>query len=77
MSKAAKSIHPIYPHVLTIFVAIAFFIFGLYCLSADGKFRKLLFMKPVFFIIAGIYLLRGIGELIFDMDWKKQINFWK
>ena len=24
-------------------------------------------MKPFIFLIAGIYLMRGIGELIFDM----------
>ena len=52
-------------------MAIFFFIFGLYGLSADGKFRKLPFMKPVIFLIAGIYLVRGIGELIFDMDMQK------
>ena len=54
------------PYLLTIFVALVFFIFGLYGLSADNKFRKLPFLKPVIFIIAGIYILRGLGELIFD-----------
>ena len=54
------------PYLLTIFVAIVFFIFGLYGLSADNKFRKLPFLKPVIFLIAGIYLLRGLGELIAD-----------
>jgi hypothetical protein len=55
-----------FPYLLTIFVAIVFFIFGLYGLSADNKFRKLPFLKPVIFLIAGIYLLRGLGELIAD-----------
>ena len=68
MALAAQNIHPIYPYFITVVVAIFFFIFGLYGLSADGKFRKLPFMKPVIFLIAGIYLLRGIGELIFDME---------
>lgn len=54
------------PYLLTIFVAIVFFIFGLYGLSADNKFRKLPFLKPIIFIIASIYILRGLGELIFD-----------
>ena len=54
------------PYLLTIFVAIAFFIFGLYGLSADNKFRKLPFLKPIIFLIAGIYLLRGLRELISD-----------
>jgi hypothetical protein len=57
-------IHSSLPYVLTIFVAIAFFIFGLYGLSADNKFRRLPFLKPVIFIIAGIYLLRGFGGII-------------
>ena len=52
--------------LLTIFVSIIFFIFGLYGLSADNKFRKLPFLKPVIFLIAAIYLLRGLGELTVD-----------
>ena len=36
-------IHFSLPYLLTIFVAIIFFIFGLYGLSADNKFRKLPF----------------------------------
>ncbi len=47
-------------------VAIVFFIFGLYGLSADNKYRKLPFLKVGIFVIAAIYLLRGIGELIFE-----------
>jgi hypothetical protein len=54
------------PYLLTIFVTIVFFIFGLYGLSADNKFRKLPFLKPAIFLIAGIYLFRGLGELIID-----------
>lgn len=66
-------IHSSLPYLLTFFVAIVFFIFGLYGLSADNKFRRLPFLKPVIFVIAGIYLLRGIGELIFDLE-KQQAN---
>ncbi len=54
------------PYLLTIFVAVVFLIFGLYGLFAENKFRKLPFLKPVIFIIASIYILRGLGELIFD-----------
>lgn len=54
------------PYLLTIFVGIIFFIFGLYGLSADNKFRTLPYLKPAIFIISGIYLLRGIGELVVD-----------
>jgi len=66
-------IHFSLPYLLTIFIAIVFFTFGLYGLSADNKFRQLPIIKPVIFIIAGIYLLRGIGELIFDLE-KQQTN---
>lgn len=62
--------HSSLPYLLTIFVSVVFLIFGLYGLSADNKFRRLPFLKPIIFTIAGIYLLRGIGELIFDL--KKQ-----
>ena len=68
MALAADRIHPFYPYFITVVVAFFFFLFGLYGLSADNKIRKLPFVKPITFLIAGIYLLRGIGELIFDMD---------
>jgi hypothetical protein len=68
MALAAEQIHPIYPYFITIIVAIVFFTFGLYGLSAAGRIRKLPLLKPVTFVIAVIYLLRGIGELIFDME---------
>ena len=42
-------IHSSLPYVLTIFVAVIFSIFGLYGLSADNKFRRLPFLKPVIF----------------------------
>jgi Ca2+/Na+ antiporter len=47
----------------------------LYGLSADGKIRKLPFVKPITFLIAGIYLLRGIGELIFGMEMQQANQF--
>ncbi len=53
------------PYVLTLFVALIFFLFGLYGLSADLAFRKLPFLKPMIFIIASIYLIRGFGGLFF------------
>jgi uncharacterized membrane protein len=65
MTELAQT-HFLLPYLLTIFVAIVFFVFGLYGLSADNKFRKLPFLKPIIFLIAGIYLLRGLGELIAD-----------
>ncbi len=64
--KELSQINNSLPYLLTIFVAVVFFIFGLYGLSADNQFRKLPFLRPVIFIIAGIYLLRGLGELIVD-----------
>jgi len=67
MNELAK-IHTSLPYLLTIFVAVVFFIFGLYGLSADNKFRKLPFLKLGIFAIAGIYIFRGIGELIIDMS---------
>jgi len=59
-------IHSSLPYLLTIFVSILFFIFGLYGLTADNKSRRLPFLKIVIFSIAGIYLLRGLGELVTD-----------
>ncbi len=56
----------ILPYLLTVFVAVVFFIFGLYGLSASGKFKPLPLLKPAVFSISGIYLFRGLGELIAD-----------
>ncbi len=60
-----SQIHFLLPYLLTLFVAGIFFLFGLYGLSADQKIKKLPFLKPGVFIIAGIYILRGLGELLF------------
>ena len=62
-----SEVHVSLPYLMTVFVAIVFFIFGLYGLSAANKFRKLPFLKLGIFAIAGIYIFRGLGELIFDM----------
>ena len=61
-------IHFALPYVITIFVSIMFLIFGLYGLSAGEKIRKLPFLKLGIFVIAGIYIFRGLGELIFDIS---------
>ena len=74
MAKLAQT-HFSLPYLLTIFVAIVFFIFGLYGLSADNKSRPLPLLKPVIFAIAGIYLLRGIEELIFDLEKQQASQF--
>ncbi len=62
-----SDIHYSLPYVSTIFVAIVFFIFGLYGLSAAGKFRKLPFLKFGVFMIAAIYLFRAIGEQSYNI----------
>ncbi len=74
MTEAAQ-LHVSLPYVITIVVAIAFFIFGLYGLSADNKIRPLPLLKPAIFTIAAIYLIRGFGELIFDLQNQKARDF--
>lgn len=74
MAELAKT-HYSLPYLLTVFVAIVFFIFGLYGLSASNHFRKLPFLQFGIFTIAGIYLLRGIGELIVDLQQQQQNQF--
>lgn len=71
MALAKIDIHPLYPYFITVVVGILFFIMGLYGISADNKYKKLPLLKPMVFFIGGIYLLRGIGELIFDIGWQK------
>ena len=48
---------------LTVFVALVFFIFGLYGLSAINQHIRLPFPKSGIFIISGIYFLRGMGKI--------------
>ena len=59
-------VHASLPYLLTIFVALVFFIFGLYGLSASGRFGQLPFLKLGVFTIAGIYIFRGLGQLTAD-----------
>ena len=74
MTELAQT-HSLLPYLLTIFVSIVFFIFGLFGLSADNKFRRLPLLKPGIFAIAGLYLLRGIGELILDSGKQQENQF--
>lgn len=61
-----SNIHSSLPYLLTIIVAILFFVFGFYGLSADGKIKKLPYLSIIIFLIAAVYLMRGFGELVFD-----------
>jgi hypothetical protein len=70
-------IHFSLPYLLTIFVSIVFFIFGLYGLSVDNKIIKLPFLKFGIFLISGIYLFRGLGELIFELERQQANQFWE
>ena len=60
-----EKIHPNIPHILTIAVASGFFIFGLYGLSADGIIQELPYLKTGTFAIGAVYMLRGLGVLIY------------
>jgi len=65
--KELAQIHYSLPYLLTVFVAIVFFIFGIYGLFAESKTRKLPFLKLGVFTIAFIYLFRGIGEQSYNL----------
>ena len=65
--KELAQIHPSAPYLLTIFVAMLFFIFGIYGIWANSKTRKLPFLKIGIFAIAFIYLFRGIGEQSYSL----------
>lgn len=74
MTKHAQS-HFLLPYVLTFFASIVFFTFGLYGLSASNTYKKLPFLKSAIFLIAGIYIFRGVGELIFDISKQETSHF--
>lgn len=63
-------IHPFLPYVMTIFVAVIFFIFGLYGLSGAGRIRKLPLLKIGIFAIAAIYLFRGVAGSIINIGFE-------
>jgi len=63
--------HSALPYLLTVFVSIFFFVFGLYGLSAAGKFKKLPLLELGIFSIAGIYIFRGLYGLIVGLSIKK------
>jgi len=60
-------IHYSLPYLLTVFVAIVFFVFGIYGLFANSRTRKLPFLKIGVFTIAFIYLFRAIGEQSYNL----------
>jgi len=62
-----SKIHHTLPFLLTVIVAIIFYIFGIYGLFANSKTRKLPFLKFGIFMIASIYLFRGIGEQAYNI----------
>lgn len=59
-------LHWVLPYALTVFVAVVFFVFGLYGLSAYGKIQRLPWLKFGIFTISAIYILRGLAELVLD-----------
>jgi len=61
-------INSVLPYMVTIAVAVVFFVFGLYAFSAAGFIRPLPFLKLIVILITAIYILRGIGGLIMDND---------
>lgn len=59
------------PYILTVIIALCFFICGLYALSADGIMRKLPLLKLGIFSIATVFLLRaiiGLATLIYNFS---------
>jgi len=65
--KELVQIHYSIPYLLTVFVAIIFFVFGIYGVLTNSKTRKLPFLKLGVFAIAFIYLFRGIGEQSYNL----------
>jgi len=59
-------IHSAYPFLLTLFVSLVFFLFGLYGLSAGEEIVQLPFLQNCIYLIATIYILRGLGGLALE-----------
>ncbi|WP_206604239.1 hypothetical protein [Aquimarina sediminis] len=65
--KELSEIHNTLPYLVTIFIAIFFWIFGMYGLNSGNTSKKLPYPKLGVFIIAGIYLFRAIGEQSYNI----------
>lgn len=70
-----SEIHSFLPYAMTIFVAVIFFIFGLYGLSGAGKIRKLPLLKVGIFTIATIYLIRGAVGAIANIGFEPSFQW--
>lgn len=68
-------IHPLLPYIITIFVSIIFFIFGLYGLSGTGKIRELPLLKIGVYIIAVVYLMRGAVGVIINIGFESSFQW--
>lgn len=69
-------INPHLPTLITLFVSIFFFIFGLYGLSGAGVFkRKLPLLKLGIFSIAAIYLGRGVIGAIINIGFETSFQW--
>ena len=52
------------PAIVTLGIAIMFFIWGLYALSGAGKLKRLPLLKQTLIVISAIYLIRGLGLVV-------------
>ena len=61
-------------YVLTIALALAFAVAGLYALSAAGDIKRLPLLRLVIIAIVVVYSIRtvlGLGSLVWDFSWLK------
>ena len=61
-------------YALTIALALAFTVAGLYALSAAGDIKRLLLQQLVIIAIVVVYSIRstlGLGSLVWDFSWLK------
>ena len=69
-------INPYLPTLITIFVAVFFFIFGLYGLSGAGVIhKKLPLLKFGIFSIAAIYMGRGLIGAIINIGFESSFQW--
>lgn len=50
----------LFPVLLTLVITAVFAVFGSYALSGAGLIRRLPFLTPGLFLIAGVYTIRGL-----------------
>ncbi len=66
-----------HPTLVTLFISAMLLLWSMYALSGAGVLRRLPFLRTALCLIAGIYLLRGVGFVLLMPHFPdNSLSFW-